>query len=168
MPEQQALKGLEQARVEHRAWVVRVTGELEDAQAELQRVHADVELVVQRLERNQSRLSQSSSVKDIQGLESEIATLERRREVLEDAELEGMQRVEDAEAELERARTAQAAVELEAEELTTQRDAARVELQGEATVIASARRQLVPLTCSSSTRSSASATASARPSSSGG
>lgn len=144
MPEQRALKELEQARGEHRQWVAKATGELEDAQAEARRVHSDVEVVEQRLQRDRDRLERSTSVKDIQGLEAEIETLLRRRSTLEDVELELMERVESLEAELERARSARSAVELEAEELVTRRDAARAELQDEAKVIAAARRQLVP------------------------
>ncbi|GGA58068.1 hypothetical protein GCM10011490_04930 [Pseudoclavibacter endophyticus] len=144
MPEQQQLKGMEQARVEHRAWVARATGALEDARAELKRVQDDTMLVEQRLERDRQRQSTSSSVKDVQGLESEIETLLRRRALLDDAQLEVMQRVEDAERELERATSAQAAVELDAEQLVTRRDAARAELQAEAKVIAGARKALLP------------------------
>lgn len=144
MPEQRALKGLDQARGEHRQWVAKTTGELEDAQAELRRLQSDVEVVEQRLARDRERLEHSSSVKDIQGLEAEIETLLRRRSALEDAELEVMERVEGLEGELERARTAQSEVEREAEALTAKRDAARADLQNEAKVIASARRQLTP------------------------
>lgn len=144
MPEQRELKGMEQARVEHRAWVARATGGLEDAQSELSRVQDDVTLVEQRLARDRDRQSASSSVKDVQGLESEIETLVRRQSLLEDTQLEVMQRVEDAEHELERARSAQSTVELEAEELVTKRDAARADLQAEAKVVAGARKALLP------------------------
>ena len=144
MPEQQALKGLDQARTEHRAWVSKATGELEDAQAEQRRLESDVELVEQRLTRDESRLQASTSVKDIQGLEHEIASLRQRRLLLEDQELEVMERVESLDAELQRARSAQSQVELEAEELVTKRDAARAELQREAKVVAQARKALTP------------------------
>lgn len=144
MPEQRQLKDMEQARAEHRAWVVRATGELEDVQAELTRLQDDVTLVEQRLERNRERQgSASATAKDLQGLEAEVETLVRRQSLLEDTQLEVMQRVEDAEAELERARSAQSTVELEAEELVTKRDAARAELQAEAKVVAGARKTLL-------------------------
>lgn len=144
MPEQRELKDMEQARAEHRAWVVRATGELEDVRAELVRVQDDVTLVEQRLERNRDRQSASgATAKDLQGLEAEVETLERRQSLLEDTQLEIMQRVEDAEVELERARSAQATVERSAEELVTRRDAARAELQAEAKVVAGARKSLL-------------------------
>lgn len=144
MPEQRELKGMEQARTEHRSWVVRATGELEDTQAELRRVQDDVTLVEQRLARNRDRQGSSSATsKDLQGLEAEVETLLRRQSLLEDTQLDVMQRVEDAEAELERARSAQATVELEAEQLVTKRDAARADLQAEAKVVAGARKTIV-------------------------
>ncbi|MGO2112604.1 MAG: zinc ribbon domain-containing protein [Pseudoclavibacter sp.] len=143
MPEQQQLKGMEQARVEHRAWVARATGEVEDARSELKRVQDDTVLVEQRLERDRDRQTNSSSMKDVQGLESEIETLLRRRSLLEDSQLETMQKVEEAEQELERATSAQSAVELQAEDVVTKRDAARADLQAEAKVVSGARRTLV-------------------------
>lgn len=143
IPEQKALGELEQARVEHRAWVARAVGELEDARTEMSRAESDVELVEQRLQRDRDRLEKTSSVKDVAALEQEITTLVRRRSDLEDIQLELMERVEGDEAELARARDAQAAVEQEAEALTVKRDEARRELQAEAKVVAASRASVV-------------------------
>lgn len=144
LPEQRALRELEQARAEHRAWLVRATGDLEDAQRELRRLENDVELVEQRLDRDRRLIEHSSSVKDIQGLEGEVATLERRRDALEEQQLELLERLEQLEAELERARSSQSAVESEAAVLLERRDAARAELQDQAKQIGAARAQLLP------------------------
>ncbi|KAB1655976.1 hypothetical protein F8O01_11055 [Pseudoclavibacter chungangensis] len=143
IPEQKALGELEQARVEHRAWVARAVGALEDAQTELARIESDTQLVEQRLTRDRDRLEKTSSVKDVAALESEIATLTRRRSDLDDIQLELMERVEEHEAELARARDAQLAVEQEAEVLITKRDEVRRELQAEAKVIAGGRATVV-------------------------
>jgi predicted nucleic acid-binding Zn-ribbon protein len=72
--------------------------ELEDLRTRIGRVEADVTTVVQRLERDRSRLATTSSVKDVAGLEQEIASLHRRREALEDDELQLMEQVESVES----------------------------------------------------------------------
>jgi predicted nucleic acid-binding Zn-ribbon protein len=90
-------------------WIAR-TGELEDSRAELKRVESDVQLVEARMARDSSRVQQTSSMKDVQALESELASLAKRRDDLEEIELTVMQRVEDQEAAL-------AAVERERAEL---------------------------------------------------
>ncbi len=61
---------------------------------------ADVAQVVARRDRDQTRLDagQVGSPRDLQNLQSEIEALERRKRVLEDAELEVMEHLEAAEA----------------------------------------------------------------------
>jgi len=90
-------------------WIAR-TGELEDSRTELKRVESDVQLVETRMARDSTRVQQTSSVKDVQALEGELASLAKRRDDLEEIELTVMQRVEDQEAAL-------AAVERERTEL---------------------------------------------------
>ena len=83
-----------------RARLVEATGRVEDAKAEQARFESDLAVVAQRLQRDAERLQTSSSPKDVEALEAEIASLQRRRSTLEDAELEVMERLEQAEAEL--------------------------------------------------------------------
>ena len=90
-------------------WIAR-TGELEDSRAELKRVESDVQIVEARVARDSARVQQTSSMKDVQALEGELASLAKRRDDLEEIELTVMQRVEDQEAAL-------AAVERERAEL---------------------------------------------------
>ena len=56
-----------------------VNGELEDAKAEIARVEGDIDTVSAREKRDRERLQASSSSKDIQGLEHELASLAVRR-----------------------------------------------------------------------------------------
>jgi hypothetical protein len=72
--------------------------ELEDLRTRIKRVEGDVATVDQRLERDRSRLATTSSVKDVAGLEQEIVSLRRRRDALEDDELQLMEQVEAVEA----------------------------------------------------------------------
>lgn len=78
-----------------------VNGELDDAKAEIARVETDIDTVAAREKRDQQRLQASSSSKDIQGLEHELASLKVRRSNLEDIELAVMERVEEIEQRLE-------------------------------------------------------------------
>ncbi|KQZ07922.1 DNA-binding protein [Microbacterium sp. Root53] len=75
-------------------------GARDDLRTELKRIEADVEVVSARRARDAERLASTSSAKDAQGLEHEIASLDRRRSDLEDAELELMEKLEQAEAAL--------------------------------------------------------------------
>lgn len=110
-------------------------GTLEDARSELTRLESDVEVVEARIARDSERLQHTSSTKDVAALESELASLARRRSDLEDQELAVMERVEDAERVVagideERASIAAdiAALEVERDQaaagLATERDAA--------------------------------------------
>ncbi len=65
---------------------------------EIRKAETDITQVRSRRERDQRRLDTGAvtSAKDLEGLQREIVSLDRRIGVLEDAELEVMQRLEDA------------------------------------------------------------------------
>jgi predicted nucleic acid-binding Zn-ribbon protein len=73
-------------------------GTRDDLQTELSRIESDVALVDARRTRDAERLATSSNPKEVQGFESELASLARRKSDLEDAELDVMDRLEQAEA----------------------------------------------------------------------
>lgn len=89
---------LASVRKEQLAGLTALTGTLDDARAELSRVESDVALATQRRDRDGERLVATADPKQAQALENEIASLGRRISTLEDAQLELMGRVEDAEA----------------------------------------------------------------------
>lgn len=91
------IKELAAQRQEQLRELTQLTGALEDARAELARLESDVHLAEQRRDRDAERLATTSSPKDAQALEHELASLAKRLSDLEDAELEVMARVEDAE-----------------------------------------------------------------------
>ncbi|MHA7140847.1 MULTISPECIES: zinc ribbon domain-containing protein [unclassified Arthrobacter] len=77
--------------------LVRAETALLDLERELTRSEDDVQSVVNRLERDQKRLdSGTGSPKDLIALQSEVASLTKRRSDLEDVELDIMERVESA------------------------------------------------------------------------
>lgn len=86
----QRLDGLRAAAAER-------LGAVEDARAELGRLEADAAVVAGRIARDDELLLHSASVKDVQGLEGELATLRRRQAELEEAQFEVLERLEEAE-----------------------------------------------------------------------
>ncbi|KAA9110495.1 zinc ribbon domain-containing protein [Microbacterium rhizomatis] len=78
--------------------LARRLGTRDDLRTELSRIESDVAVVDARAARDADRLATSSNMKEAQGLESEIASLARRKSELEDAELEVMDRLEQADA----------------------------------------------------------------------
>ncbi len=98
LPQFAVLAGLESESTALRAELLSATGALEDSQRELGRIESDVALVEARIKRDTDRLQTSSSVKDVAGLESELAGLARRQLDLEEIELGVMERVEGMEA----------------------------------------------------------------------
>ncbi len=100
MPELAALAELATRSEALQHETMSVTGSLEDARLELGRIEADVAVVEGRIARDVARLDASSSVKDVAGLESELAGLRNRQLELEEIELEVMERVEGLETTL--------------------------------------------------------------------
>lgn len=139
LPELAQLIALETEAQELRRTFAEQSGQLEDAQAELGRVEADVAVVEARLERDRDRLASSSSVKDVQALEHEIEALGRRRDELEEIQLVVMERVEGHEN--ERAATRGALDQLEARiaETGAARDAGAASLEQNRTRIVTDR-----------------------------
>ncbi|MFZ0160199.1 MAG: C4-type zinc ribbon domain-containing protein [Kineosporiaceae bacterium] len=106
---------------------------LADLSRELSKAEADVDLVRQRAARDQARLdSGQGSAKDLQALQHEVASLAQRQSVLEDEQLEVMERMEQAQAELDRVLAEGRGLEVEIAEVTARRDATLAALAEEA------------------------------------
>lgn len=111
-----------------RATLAARNGELEDVRTELRRIESDVDVVEKRIARDTERVDHSSSVKDVQALETELAALRKRLFDLEEIEIAVMERLEEREsavAEVETEREALAARVVETEQA---RDAALADL----------------------------------------
>jgi predicted nucleic acid-binding Zn-ribbon protein len=89
------------------------SGEVEDVRTELSRIESDVDVVEKRIARDTDRIQHTSSVKDVQALETELAALKKRTSDLEDIEISVMEKLEEREA-------AVRAVEAERNELAAQ------------------------------------------------
>jgi predicted nucleic acid-binding Zn-ribbon protein len=106
-----------------------------DLDLELKRSENDLELVENRIAKDNQRLTSTTSAKDAQGIEHELTTLAKRKSELEDAELGIMEVLETVRAELSEAENAKSAAEQELAALrsaldtnTSALDSARAEL----------------------------------------
>lgn len=79
---------------------VRAQVAVDDLDRDIARYEKDIEQVRTRKARDQQRLDAGAAMREIEGLQHEIATLNRRQSELEDAELELMEQREAAEAAL--------------------------------------------------------------------
>lgn len=111
---------LSKLRQEQTRELTALTGTLDDVRTELKRLESDVAVVEQRRARDTARLATSSSPKDAQAFEHEIASLTKRLSDLEDLELDVMARVEEAEAAVAAQQAVIAGTTAEGTELTVQ------------------------------------------------
>jgi hypothetical protein len=130
LPEHAALAQLAAEKSAVDRQLVAADTEVSDLQREQRKADADVEQVRQRRARNQQRLDsgQVTSPRDLENLQHEIGSLERRISDLEDAELEVMERLEAAEATQTDLRTRADAFAGRQAEMQSARDAALKEL----------------------------------------
>ena len=76
---------------------VRAQVAVDDLDRDISRFEKDIEQVRARKDRDQTRLNAGGALREIEGLQHELATLNRRQSELEDAELELMEQRETAE-----------------------------------------------------------------------
>ncbi len=130
LPEHQALRELTAEKSVVDRELVNADIEVSDLQREQKKADSDVEQVRQRKARNQQRIDsgQVTSPRDLENLQHEIGSLDRRISDLEDAELEVMEKLEAAEAVQTDLRTRAEAFAGRQAELETSRDAVLKEL----------------------------------------
>ncbi|MDO5739514.1 MAG: C4-type zinc ribbon domain-containing protein [Ornithinimicrobium sp.] len=120
--------------------VVRTETAVGDLQRVVRRAEAAVQQVRDRVTRDESRLAVGTgTAKSLQGLQSELESLARRQGVLEDEQLEVMERVEAAESEAAVASAARDEHLARLTQLRTARDAQLAELTSERDGVASGR-----------------------------
>jgi len=111
LPERAELAGLQDETSQAKQAFMEVQRELDAQQAEIARIESDVEMVRQRMQRDEELLAISSAPKEAQALQQEIETLTRRRAELEDRELEMMEAGEQTQARFAEASAVLAEVE---------------------------------------------------------
>ncbi len=115
--------------------------EVADLTAEQQKIDADVEQVKARRARDRQRMDAGtvSSPKDLERMQHELVSLERRISELEDEELEVMGRVEEAQGRLDHVEQELAGTERRAAELRESRDRTWAEIDEQAADVAGTR-----------------------------
>lgn len=106
---------------------------VDDLELELRKAEADVEQVRARRDRDQQRMDSGavSSPKDLARMQTELASMVRRIEVLEEEQLDVMERMDAARAELDRDSAELAAINARGRDLVAARDAHGAEIDAE-------------------------------------
>jgi len=110
---------------------VRAQVAVDDLDRDISRFEKDIEQVRQRKDRDQKRLDSGGALREIEGLQHELATLNRRQSELEDAELELMEQRESAEATLNEVRGRLAAAQERRTAAERRRDEAMADIAKE-------------------------------------
>ena len=118
---------------------------LDALQLELNRLEQDLELVESRIAKDRKQLDASSSSKDNQGINHELASLDKRKSTLEDAELELLERKEAAEAEVAEAAGRRAVFEAALLEFDSNTAAKIVKQKSSISLLAEQRTRLAAL-----------------------
>lgn len=143
LPEIAAISALVADRDALRGRLATELGAVEDARTDLSRIESDVAVVDARIARDRDRLAGSASAKDATALESELVSLARRKETLEDGELEVMERLESAEAVYSETAASDASLSERIAELEAARDASGAELDQELAALEASRSSVV-------------------------
>ena len=123
---------------------VRAQVAVDDIDRDISRLDKDVEQVRARADRDRARLDAGTGpAKELEALQHELATLTRRQNELEDAELELMEQREQSQAEVDRVEAALAGTRQTRAETEARRDATLGELDKERGWRAQSRAPLV-------------------------
>ncbi|CAB4534261.1 unannotated protein [freshwater metagenome] len=128
----------------HNARDLRIAAETElsDVKRELLRAEGDVEQIVTRITRDESRLSGgSASPKELEQLQHEVGTLNARRSELEEVELEIMMRVDEIKARITDLQTQEATHTEQINDLNIRKENALARINGELEAIAKERAE---------------------------
>ncbi len=116
--------------------------ELSDVRRELLRAEADVEQVVMRITRDETRLNGgSASPKELEQLQHEVGTLNLRRAELEDIELEVLMHIDDINVRITELTVQEAAFTAEISDLQIRKENALAAFNSELGSIAKARAE---------------------------
>ncbi|MPZ60900.1 MAG: hypothetical protein GEU93_06315 [Propionibacteriales bacterium] len=134
LPELEEIGRLQEERAEAQGALVEARAEVEDLSREQRKADADVEQVKARRVRNQQRLDQGqvSSPKELEALQQEVESLERRIGTLEDEELEVMENLEHAQEQVTEFQSSIEALDASITDAEKRRDEAFAEIDRDA------------------------------------
>ncbi|GAB3079926.1 MULTISPECIES: zinc ribbon domain-containing protein [unclassified Phycicoccus] len=144
LPQRAQLAELERRAAALDSDLVRAQTALGDVQREVAKADTDVQLVRDRAARNRARLDAGTgTAKDLQALQHELDSLNRRQAELEDVEIEVMERAEAAEAAVARLEAERAALATELEAASAAKDDALKDFEAEAAKVSAPRADTV-------------------------
>ena len=114
---------------------------LDTVELELKRAETDLQLVEQRIVKDEQRLNSTNNAKDAQGIQSEIESLSRRKSDLEDIELAILDQLEAAKAAYATVSVDKAAVDDELSVAETANEAALMKLRSGLDLLTNDRAQ---------------------------
>jgi uncharacterized protein len=134
LPEHAELDRLEQRDAQLRDAIASLEAEQGDLRRAQAKAEADVEQVRTRIDRDRKRLDagQVSSPRDLENLQSEVASLTRRQSDLEEVVLDIMERQEAADGRRQAAAAERVTIAGDCETVTARRDAALAEIAEQA------------------------------------
>ena len=144
LPEHAEITRLEGRDAELRDSIAAMTAQSSDLTREQAKAEADVEQVRSRIDRDRQRLDGGmiNSPKELENLQSEIQSLQRRQSDLEEIVLDVMERREATQSGLDTATTERQSTEAELRTVTAARDAALAELDEQAAKAGTRRVQI--------------------------
>lgn len=133
LPENAEIEALNARAAEAKDAITRAETELADLSRDQDRAERDVEQVRTRIDRDTERLDggRVSSAKELESLQSEVASLHKRQGDLEEVVLELMEKVEAATGQRDEAASAASAVADELSAVTQRRDKSLKEIEEE-------------------------------------
>jgi len=145
MPQDEELASLMEERRTLDGQVGELQTRVEDLTRDQRKADADVEQVKGRRTRDQQRLDSGavSNPKDLEHLQAELVSLDRRISELEDAELEVMEELETAQAELDKQSALLEELSTRSAALTSEREAGIGEIDAELATIGSDRSTVI-------------------------
>lgn len=123
--------------------LIAASNRIDGLKLELKRLETDVELVAKREAKDQAALRTTSVVKDAQGLQQELKTLEKRRGELEEQELQIMEDLEQAQRDLDGVNDGRVETEIALKAVIARLEAAKAKLASGAELAKTTRSQLV-------------------------
>lgn len=118
--------------------------ELSDVNRELKRAEGDVEQVVSRLQKDETRLNSGTATpKELESLQHEVVSLNARRAELEEVELEVMLRVDGIKARIDELKEIEATLATEIAELADRKSVASLALESESAQLVTERAATV-------------------------
>ena len=143
LPVLEKLEQAERGRDAHRDLAIAGGAERSDVEAELRRAESDVEKVVGRIEKDKKLIDSGTvSAKDLENLLGELKSLGRRKEELEEVELEVMVRLEEINARITEHSSERDRFESEANAHAAERDKALAEIDSARTSLLADRQEI--------------------------